>query len=111
MAKNLFKKSLTAKEFEILSQIVKDPYLFATFAKIVHPLKGAITFNLFSYQRKVLYYFIRYRFNIILKFRQAGLTELIALYALWLTMFHPYKNVQIISIKDKVAKKVLAPSF
>jgi len=106
--KDLFKKSLTSQEFKILTQVVKDPYLFATFAKIVHPLKGAIPFDLFSYQKKVLYYFMRYRFNIILKFRQAGLTELIALYALWLTMFHPYKNVQIISIKDKVAKKVLS---
>lgn len=108
MAKTLIKKSLTSEEFKIVTQIVKDPYLFATFMMIVHPLKGAIKFDLYSYQRKVIYYFIRYRFNIILKFRQAGLTELIAMYALWLTMFHPYKNVQIISIKDKVAKKVLS---
>lgn len=108
MAKSLIKKSLTAEEFRIISGIVKDPYIFAAYMMIVHPLKGAINFNLYSYQKKVLYYFIRYRFNIILKFRQAGLTELIAMYALWLTMFHPYKNVQIISIKDKVAKKVLS---
>ena len=47
------------------------------------------------------------RFNIILKFRQAGITELISLYCLWLAMYHPNKKINIISIKDTVAKKVL----
>ena len=51
--------------------------------------------------------FREHRFNIILKFRQAGITELISLYCLWLTMYHPNKKVNIISIKDSVAKKVL----
>jgi hypothetical protein len=51
--------------------------------------------------------FLKYPFNVILKFRQAGVTELISMYCLWMAMFHPFKSIIIISIKDRVAKKVL----
>lgn len=98
---------MTTNEFKIFAQVSKDPYLFSDYARIIHPIRGKLPFNLFSYQKRVLYYFLKYRFNIVLKFRQAGLTELISLYCLWLAMYFPNKNIQIISIKDRVAKKVL----
>lgn len=107
MAKDLYSKKLTLKEFETLRKVSSDVFFFATLIFIVHPLKGRVRFDLYSYQKKVLYYFLKERFNIVLKFRQAGLTELIALYSLWLAMYHPHKNIQIISIKDKVAKRLL----
>lgn len=98
---------ITKGEFEILKRVIKDPFYFSTFSRVVHPVKGKVPFNLYDFQKKTLYYFLRYRFNIVLKFRQAGLTELISLYCLWLAMYHNSKNIQIISIKDRVAKKVL----
>ena len=100
-------KGITKEQFEILSKCKDDPYLFATYIYVIHPVKGRVAFNLYDYQRVVLYHFLRNRFNIVLKFRQAGLTELISMYCLWFAMFHPNKNIQIISIKDRVAKRVL----
>lgn len=108
MAKeDLVTRPLTSAEFDILLKVKKDPFLFASFIYVIHPIRGKVAFNLYPYQKKVLWHFLNSRFNIILKFRQAGITELISMYCLWLAMYHPNKNIVIISIKDRVAKKVL----
>jgi hypothetical protein len=101
------KRGLTVEQFKILERVSKDPFYFSSFANVIHPVRGKINFDLYPYQKSVLWYFLTSRFNIVLKFRQAGLTELISLYCLWLAMFNANKNIQIISIKDRVAKKVL----
>lgn len=100
-------KILSREELKILAEVSRDPFLFSTFCFVIHPVRGKVQFKLYPYQKAVLYQFILERFNIILKFRQAGITELISLYCLWLTMYHPNKKVNIISIKDTTAKKVL----
>ena len=100
-------KCISREELKILSEVSRDPFLFSTYAYVIHPVRGKVPFKLYPYQKAVLYQFILERFNIILKFRQAGITELISLYCLWLTMYHPNKKVNIISIKDTTAKKVL----
>lgn len=100
-------RGITSEQLKILSICSTDPFYFSTFIYVIHPVQGKISFDLYNYQRSVLYHFLKNRFNIVLKFRQAGLTELISMYCLWLAMFHPNKNIQIISIKDRVAKKVL----
>lgn len=100
-------KNLTTKEFDIVKRVYHDLFLFAQYIFVIHPMRGKVPFLLYPYQRKVLWYFLTKRFNIVLKFRQAGLTELISMYCLWLAMFHPNKTIVIISIKDRVAKKVL----
>ena len=100
-------KFLSSEEIKELANCVKDPFYFSNFVNVVHPVRGKVRFELYPYQRSVLYQFLKNRFNIILKFRQAGITELISLYCLWLAMYHPNKKINIISIKDTVAKKVL----
>lgn len=100
-------KSLNQEQLRILSRVSKDVFLFSTFVWVVNPVLGMVKFNLYPYQKSVLYQFLKHRFNIILKFRQAGITELIAMYCLWLAMYHPNKKINIISIKDTIAKKVL----
>lgn len=110
MAKNNksdIQRNLSADELRILYKVSIDPFYFSQFIWVVNPVKGRVKFDLYPYQKSVLYQFMKERFNIILKFRQAGLTELISMYCLWLCMFHPNKKVNIISIKDTVAKKVL----
>lgn len=109
MARNsiLTSPNLSKEELTQLYQVSRDPFLFSTFIKVVNPVHGVVKFDLYPYQRAVLYQFLKERFNIILKFRQAGITELISLYCLWLCLYHPNKKVNIISIKDTVAKKVL----
>ena len=103
----LFQHALTSEEFKILTQVSKDVFFFANFIYVIHPVNGKTKFDLYPFQKSVLWHFINNRFNIILKFRQAGITELISMFCLWLAMYHPNKNIQIISIKDRVAKKVL----
>lgn len=107
MAKQTTPRSMTQEELKTLYRVSMDPYYFATFIWVINPVLGRVQFNLYGYQKSVLYQFLKERFNIILKFRQAGLTELISMYCLWLCMYHPNKKVNIISIKDTIAKKVL----
>lgn len=100
-------KPLSSAEFQDLVKVTNDPFYFSTFTYVIHPVRGKTQFKLYPYQKAVLWNFIQNRFNIVLKFRQAGLTELIAMFCLWFAQYHPNKNVNIISIKDIVAKKVL----
>lgn len=97
----------TKGELISLKKAMVDIFYFTTFVYIIHPIRGKVQFDLYPFQKSVLWQFITNRFNIVLKFRQAGITELIALYCLWLALFRENQNIQIISIKDKVAKKVL----
>jgi len=101
------REALTADEVKILAKVVVDPFYFSEFINVIHPKRGKVPFKLYPYQQKVLWSFLNNRFNMILKFRQAGITELISMYCLWLAMYHDYKAIQIISIKERVAKKVL----
>ena len=109
MAKKIIEAptTLTRDELELLAKIPNDVFLFSTLIYVIHPIRGKVHFNLYPYQKSVLYQFIKDRFNVILKFRQAGITELISMYCLWLAMYHPNKKINIISIKDNTAKKVL----
>ena len=100
-------KYYTPEMVKIFSQVSKDVFYFSTFIWVVNPVLGKVKFDLYPFQKSVLYNFIKNRFNIILKFRQAGITELISLYCLWLAMYHPEKKINIISIKEIIAKKVL----
>lgn len=100
-------KPITKRQFEELVKASQDPYFFSTFIYVIHQKFGKVKFNLYDFQKSVLWCFLNNRFNIILKFRQAGITELISMYCLWLAMYHPNKNIQIISLKERVAKKVL----
>lgn len=109
MAKKIITENTnpTREELEILAKVPNDVFLFSLFCYVIHPVRGKVRFELYPYQKSVLYQFVKERFNILLKFRQAGITELISMYCLWLAMYHPNKKINIISIKDTTAKKVL----
>jgi hypothetical protein len=98
---------MTRAELDMLVKVSRDPWFFSTFARIIHPIMGKVPFALYPFQKVVLYAFLHNQFNVIVKCRQMGLTELMGLYVLWLAMFHPYKNIVMISLKDRVAKKLL----
>lgn len=99
--------NLSSEQVRTLARVVQDVFYFSLFIFVVHPVRGKVRFELYPYQKSVLYQFVKDRFNIILKFRQAGITELISMYCLWLAMYHPNKKINLISIKDTTAKKVL----
>jgi len=100
---------LTKKQ--IKKEIVKcgkDPvYFINNYAKIIHPLKGLIPFNTYSFQTELLKDFNNYRFNIILKARQLGISTVSAAYVLWLMMFYKNKNVLVIATKFQTAKNLV----
>ena len=92
---------LTKKE--IIAEILKsgkDPVYFTnTYARITHPMKGQIPFKTYDFQTQLLSDFNDYRFNVILKARQLGISTVTAAYVAWLMMFHKDKNVLVIATK------------
>lgn len=90
-----------------LKRVSRSVFAFSNHIYVVNPVMGKVRFDLYPYQIAVLHHFLTRRFNIILKFRQAGLTELIAMFCLWFALYHTNKNILLLSIKDRVAKKVL----
>jgi hypothetical protein len=97
----------TKEELDIFVKASRDIFFFSSLAKIIHPIDGKIPFLLYPFQKRVLWEFLNNRFNIILKARQMGLTELIGLFVLWVALFGVNKNIVIISLKDRVAKRFL----
>ena len=100
---------LTKKE--IISEIVKagkDPIYFVNnYAKISHPLHGLIPFKVYDYQEELLTDFNDYRFNIILKARQLGISTITAAYVTWMMLFHRDKNVLVIATKFNTAANLV----
>ena len=77
------------------------------YVKIKHRIRGTILFDLYNFQEQTLAAFHDYKFNIILKSRQMGISTLVAAYALWMMIFHSDKEILLISLKQDDAKEVL----
>lgn len=77
------------------------------YVKIQHPMRGTINFDLFKFQEETLQSFADYKFNIILKSRQMGISTLVAAYSLWVMIFNKDKNILLISLKQDDAKEVI----
>jgi len=80
-------------------------YCASTYFEIRSLELGAVKFKMYPYQVRVLRDFERYRFNILRKFRQGGLTTLSVLWTLWMCMFRENKQVLVISKTDTEAVK------
>ena len=100
---------LTRKE--TLKEILrcgKDPgYFINNYVKISHPMKGLITFNTYPYQDDLLEDFNDYRFNVILKARQLGISTISAAYCVWFMLFHRDKNILVIATKFQTAANLV----
>jgi len=100
---------LTKKE--ILKEVVKcgkDPkYFINNYARISHPLKGLIPFKTYDFQSDLLDDFNDYRFTVILKARQLGISTVTAGYVVWLMMFHRNKNVLVVATKYNTAANLV----
>ena len=82
-------------------------FFIESVCKVKHPLIGIIPVKLFNYQKMSLGNFRSHRFNIFRKSRQAGISTLTGLYALWVAMFFPNKTILIVSKRDGDAKNFL----
>ena len=91
----------------------KDPtYFINNYCRISHPIKGLIPFKMYDFQRDLIHEFDDYRFNVILKARQLGISTITGAYVAWLMLFHRDKNVLVIATKfgtaSNLVKKVKA---
>jgi hypothetical protein len=83
-------------------------YFVFNYIYISHPKRGRIPFEMYDFQKKTLNEIIKNRFNIILKSRQMGISTLIAIYALWLMIFHSDTKVVVVAINQDVAKNIVS---
>lgn len=82
-------------------------YFMKHYVKIKHPIRGMVLFDLYKFQEETLTSFHDFRFNIILKSRQMGISTLVAAYSLWLMTFNKDKNILLISLRQDDAKDVV----
>ncbi len=82
----------------------KDPsYFLNTYARISHPMHGLILFDTYDFQDTLLKDFNDYRFNVILKARQLGISTITAGYIVWMMLFHRDKAILVMATKFATA--------
>jgi hypothetical protein len=82
----------------------KDPsYFLNTYARISHPMHGLILFDTYRFQDDLLKDFNDYRFNVILKARQLGISTITAGYIVWMMLFHRDKAILVMATKFATA--------
>jgi len=82
----------------------KDPsYFLTTYARISHPMHGLILFDTYDYQDDLLEEFNDYRFNVVLKARQLGISTITAGYIVWMMLFHRDKAILVMATKFATA--------
>ena len=93
---------------EEIKKCGKDPTYFITnYCKIAHPERGLIPFGLYDYQQDTIKAFEDYRFNIVLKARQLGLSTAVAGYIAWMLLFRRQKSVLVVATKLDVAANLV----
>ena len=86
----------------------KDPvYFISNYCKISHPMRGLIPFRLYPFQEDIIRDFNDYRFNVINKARQLGLSSSAAAYIAWMLLFHREKNVLVVATKLSTATNLV----
>ncbi len=102
---------MTLSKKEVISEVVacgKDPVYFSNkHARISHPMRGLIPFDMYGFQEEALGSFTENRFNVILKARQLGISTTVAAYVCWLMLFHRDKNVLIVATKLQTATNLV----
>ena len=103
--------SYTLSKKEIVAEILKcgksPVYFIDNYARISHPIEGLIPFKTYPYQAELLEDFNDYRFNVILKARQLGISTIAAAYVVWLMLFHRDKNILVMATKFKTASNLV----
>ena len=104
MSFQLTKKEMTKE----IVKCGKDPvYFINNYAKISHPLRGLIPFKLYDYQEDLIRDYNDYRFNVILKARQLGISTVSAGYVAWMMLFHRDKNILVMATKYTTAANLV----
>ncbi len=98
----------TYAQVKEITRCSNDPvYFIKKYVMIQHPTKGAMRFNLFPYQVKMVESFHRERYTVVLSARQTGKSVTSAAYLLWFAMFNFDKTVLIASNKNANAMEMI----
>lgn len=96
---------------QLKAEVIKcgrDPaYFIRNYVKIQHPVRGLLPFDLYEYQAELLESYEEHRFNVILKARQLGISEVTAAYATWLMLFRRDKNILVMATKKDTSKNII----
>jgi hypothetical protein len=88
---------------EILKCGKEPSYFLNNYARISHPMHGLILFDTYKFQDTLLEDFNDYRFNVILKARQLGISTITAGYIVWMMLFHRDKAILVMATKFATA--------
>ena len=96
---------------EIVKEILKcgkdSTYFINNYCRISHPMKGLISFKTYPYQDSLLDDYNDFRFNVILKARQLGISTITAAYCVWFMLFHKEKNIVVLATKFSTAANLV----
>lgn len=94
-------------EQEFMRCAVDPVYFFKKYAKIEHPIKGRINFDLYPFQEDVLRDLKDNRFNIVNKSRQMGITTLLAGDSLHNMLFVEGFKIVVIATTQETARLIV----
>jgi hypothetical protein len=98
----------TYENVQELKRCVEDPvYFIKNYVQIQHPIKGAVPFELYDYQEKMIRAYQDNRYTVVLSARQTGKSVTSAAYLLWYAMFHFDKTVLIAANKNSNAMEMI----
>jgi len=104
MAYQLAKKDIVKE----IMKCGKEPiYFLNNYARISHPMHGLIPFRTYDFQDQLISDFNDYRFNVILKARQLGISTITAGYVVWMMLFHRDKNILVMATKFNTAANLV----
>jgi len=83
-------------------------YFLSNYVKVQHPTRGAVYFNLYGYQQRVLGDLLSQEKNIVLQPRQSGKTILLTGYLLWKAVFNKDISIGVAAHKGAGAKEIVA---
>lgn len=87
-------------KIKIIKRCMQDPVFFIeNFCTVSHPMRGAVPFKLYPFQKDCIKEFQTNRFNIVLKSRQLGLSTVTAAYVAWLMLFREQKAILTVATK------------
>jgi hypothetical protein len=99
----------TPEQVKELIKCSQDPiYFIENYVMIQHPIKGAIKFELYDYQRTLIYNYQHNRYNIVLSARQTGKSTTSAAFLLWYAIFNEDKTVLIAANKNSNAMEMIS---
>ena len=97
----------TPDQIRELSECSGDIMKFLKYIKIINVDAGEVPFEPYEYQRDFIKLVDDNRFSIGLWTRQSGKSTVVCAYALWFAIFNSDKVINIVSNKEKSAKKLL----